>query len=212
MAKDPSNPYAMYPDDQPAPPEGPTNGRREGSGAGSGNPGAVVGLILSILGPLAPVGVIVCLFALRREPRGLAIAGLVIGILTTLIVVVCGGFIGVGVWAVFGTREDYEEIAMDFAAISAAIENHQNTTGQLPNDLSNLGLSSDTLTDPYGDEYLYVKVSGTWRLGFNGMDGTPGSQDDIEIPAGTVIGHFQTAPYQPLQQALSHGKIMDLMQ
>ena len=65
----------------------------------SSNGLGIAGFVLSLLGLvscglLAPVGVVLSLFALRREPRGFAVAGLVIGL-----VALCGWTIPI---AIFG--------------------------------------------------------------------------------------------------------------
>src|SRR4051812_164334 len=56
------------------------------------NPLAIAGFIVSLIGMLGclilgPVGMVISAFALRRKPRGFAIAGLILGILATLTII-----------------------------------------------------------------------------------------------------------------------------
>ncbi|GAB4516199.1 MAG: hypothetical protein Tsb0013_20770 [Phycisphaerales bacterium] len=204
MAKDRGNPYAMYPDDEPAfeeHPGGDPGGRREPAG----NPGAVAGLILAIMGPLAPIGVIVSLLSLKREPRGFAIAGVIVGLVMTVLMVVCGGVIGWGVWAGLQIQDELQEITSDYSAIQSAVEQYKRDhDGALPPDLSALGLPAETTTSPFGDTYDYRASGGTWSIGFVGEDGVLDTQDDTRIDGGRRPLEQNPFGWQDVQNALMH--------
>lgn len=203
MAKDPGNPYAMYPDDEPTLEEqgpGPMAGERP-----AGNPAGTVGLILAILGPLAPIGVIVSLMGLRREPKGLAIAGVIVGILMTLLTIGCAGVIGWAFWVNMQIMDEQQDITQDYAAIQTAIEQYKlDNNGQTPPDLNTLGLPADATTSPFQDTYDYRTDGTNWSIGFVGEDGILDTQDDTRIEGGR--GTFEDDPFgwQDLQQALMY--------
>ncbi len=207
------NPYSMYPDEMEAPSgfdPGPGRPPRAPRDSG-GNTLGVVGFVLSFLGPLAPVGLIMCLFALRRQPRGFAIAGIVMGVLMSVLTLLCGGVLAFGVNAVLKAQAPYEEIRADYRAISNAIDDYRRqNNGALPDDLSGLGLSADETTDPFGDDYIYLERNGAWSIGFNGRDGTPDTDDDVELANGLTIGEFMVQPHQPLLDALSAGEAEEM--
>ena len=207
------NPYSMYPDEDVAFDEGHSSGGGMGRPTPEGNPLGVVGLILSILGPLAPFGVVVSAFALRREPRGVAIAGLIVGLVMTPLAYICGGLIGLGVWGFFASQGDYDEISNDFLQIQRAVAEYQNANdGDLPDDLDALSLPPDVIESPYGERYVYQRAAGSWSLGFKGMDQQQGTQDDTTLPgdlSGSSLANYQ---HQPLMQALANGRVMDAIQ
>ena len=235
--KDKPNPYSMYSEDETARPTGmgrsqdaeynpyaddpadtdamPTHRHHlpHAHARQEGNPLGTLGFVVSLLGPLAPLGVVMCLFALRHEPKRMAIAGIIVGILISLMTYICGGLAGLGVWAVMSTTDEYTEIARDYNAISTAVaEYRRENSGGLPPDLSALALPSDVTTDPFGDEYTYSQSQGAWYLGFKGVDGARGTGDDCEIPGGITINPdpLQQTPYEPLQQALGQGAMLDI--
>ena len=150
---DPKNPYQM-PDDprtfgqEPEPPYDAGIGYEEPAG----NRLAIVGFVLALLGPLALIGVIVSAVAARRRPRGLAIAGIIVGIVMLLITAVCGGF-GIYMFSFYQKAVPIvEEISNDYQQIQASIESYKlANNGSLPADLSVLGLTQDALEDPFGN-------------------------------------------------------------
>lgn len=130
----------------------------------------IAGFICSLLGlltagVLSPVGLILSLIALGRQPRGFAIAGVVLGLLGTcggvIVLVIFGAallaLIGIGMAAAFLALNDPQrmEITVDMANIEQAVERSRHETGYLPASLSSLGLSQDTLADPWGHPYSY---------------------------------------------------------
>lgn len=160
----------------------------------------IVGFALSFC--TGPIGLILSLIALKDRPRGFAIAGVIISIISTVVLVLVG-------WGIaWGARIGMSMvgIAQDYAAISRAVGSYQSTNnGQLPSDLSVLGLSAETTTDPWGTAYRFEASGddGSWTLITAGMDKTFDTRDDARLGSGlseddvvdqmeeSVEGHFE---------------------
>jgi len=125
-------------------------------------------------------GLILSAAALRKEPRGLAIAGLVLGLIGTAIllaVMIFFGGIGVGI---FTLVKEYR----------GAIEVHTNVqqfyqaNGRLPADLNELTTKypGTTITDRRGNTLGYrVNSPTTFVVILPGKDGVVGTQDDTDL-------------------------------
>ena len=169
---------------------------------GSSNPLGIAGFVLSLLCVTAPIGLIVSIIALFKQPRGFAIAGTVIGLILTSIL----GFFTVAAIKMWPEIKNVLEAQSDFVAIKGAIITHQNANdGQLPPDLSVLSLSSDILTDPWGTQWGYELSSDgtTFTLVSAGPDGVMNSSDDARLPESTseqeayeIIGEAIEAHYK----------------
>jgi hypothetical protein len=159
---------------------------------------AIAGFVCSLVGLfsggfLSPVGLILSLVALGREPKGFAIAGLILGLLGTcgwLIAFLMAGaailaFLGLGaaVATLAITEPDKVELTADAIAMTVAIEERRGTTGTLPASIDEVHLDQDLLTDPWGNEYRYVldPARGGYRIMTDGPDGRPGTDDDINV-------------------------------
>jgi hypothetical protein len=162
---------------------------------GLGIAGFVVSLVglLGTGGLLCPIGLIMSLIALGRQPKGFAIAGVVIGLLGT-----CGGLIvalafGAAVLALLGITAavafaalNYPqrmELTIDMANIDQAIKRIQGTSKYPPASLTELHLDAETLRDPWGNAYVYVlrdKKPGYDVLS-SGKDGVAGTPDDVAM-------------------------------
>ncbi len=157
------------------------------------NPLAVVGFVLAFC--LPPVGLLLSLIAVFMRPRGFAIAGLIVSLITTSI---AGVLVGGGVYMWPAMKTTYR-IVEDTTAIKQAIETHQRNNNDVPPaDLSILGLSASTLTDPWGTAYLYeVSPDGTsWTLKVAGPDGGFDDRETVTITPdmqpneiGNVVGN-----------------------
>lgn len=145
-------------------------------------------------GLLSPIGLILGLVALGRPPRGMAIAGVVLGFLGT-----CGGFIllivfgaailavlGIGVLAFTLANAEKVEVSADMAQIAAHVIRYRDENdGVLPASLTILhGLRAEALMDPWGRAYRYILTDDT-DMGFDvisdGEDGRPETLDDIRL-------------------------------
>lgn len=155
----------------------------------------IAGFICSLIGVvscglLSPVGLILSIVAVFREPRGFAIAGLVLGLIGSfwaLIMTLVVASIGFAVIAaIFATGFSLKplEAWVDGVQITEAVVVHMREHGDAPRALAELtGLSSDTLTDPWGNSYRFeISEDGaSFRLISDGPDGVPDTDDDLEL-------------------------------
>ncbi len=131
----------------------------------------VVGFILSFC--LSPIGLVISLIALAKQPRGFAIAGVIIGLLGSG-VWVCGG-IGYSAFKKAGLMSAIE-MTQDFEKIQPAA--NASTT-----DITSLGLASDVSTDPWGTPYRIGpnESASSFKLTSNGPDKLPDTADDLSV-------------------------------
>jgi len=159
---------------------------------------AIAGFICSVLGILgtcgllSPIGLILSLVALGKEPKGFAIAGTVIGALGTCLVVpvlivavalpmvFLSVLAGLGLSGVLGP----DLIAkFEMAQLAGAIRTFQLDHTTLPLTIDDLGITdTDLLTDTWGHPYGYeLSADGlSYRLFSVGPDGVAGTPDDIQ--------------------------------
>jgi len=125
---------------------------------------SLAGLLLTG-GLLCPIGLILSLFALGREPRGFAIAGVILGLLGTcgwvLLWLVAGvailAALGIGVAAVALANPEKTELTFDMMRIGIAVQQYRDENKYLPASIDLVhGLDENTLTDPWGGQYRYV--------------------------------------------------------
>lgn len=153
----------------------------------------IAGFIVSLVGYLScglicPVGLIMSLVALKREPKGFAIAGVVFGALGSCWVLVAAvitmivgvGFIA-GIAAIFSPQVATH---IEMGVIDARIQAYEQTNGSPPQSLSDLGLSGRELQDAWGHPFVYELTDQPpgWKLTSPGPDGTLGTSDDITRP------------------------------
>jgi hypothetical protein len=162
---------------------------------GLGIAGFVVSLVglLGTGGLLCPIGFIMSLIALGRQPKGFAIAGVVIGLLGT-----CGGLIvalafgaavlallGITAAVAFAALNDPQrmELTIDMANIDQAIKRIQGTSKYPPASLTELHLDAETLRDPWGNAYVYVlrDEKPGYDVLSSGKDGVAGTPDDVAM-------------------------------
>jgi len=155
----------------------------------------IAGFVCSLLGiiscgALSPIGLILSFIAIFREPRGLAIAGLILGALGSMwvvaLAVLIGGAVvvaGIAAVAAGAGLEGVLEVMKDGQTIRASIDQHVGTTGAPPATLGELsGLDAEALTDPWGRPYRYeVGPGNKWKLTSDGKDGAPGGGDDVSF-------------------------------
>jgi hypothetical protein len=168
---------------------------RESNGLG------VAGFFIALIGLFIPTGIIallgllISLAALGRPPRGFAAMGVVIGLLGTVVwlvitgLVVAGG-LAAGVVAILAvaamfivTQPEIIEVTSDMFNVTIAAVEYEEKNGNLPDDISVLGLGATTLTDPWGNPYRYRLADE--ELGFDvissGADGAAGTADDMAL-------------------------------
>ena len=157
----------------------------------------IAGFVCSLLGLcsggfLSPVGLILSLIALKDEPRGFAIAGVVLGalgtcgILGTIVLAIVAPLFLIGIAATIGLVAVVPQLEayFDMGRINAQVEAYQVRTGALPLGLDDLSIDdAEVLVDPWGNAYVYelAEDGQSYRLSSTGEDGTPGTDDDIEM-------------------------------
>jgi len=168
---------------------------RESNGLG------VAGFFIALIGLFIPTGIIallgllLCLAALGRPPRGFAAMGVVIGLFGTVLwlaitgVVIVGGLAAgvvtaLAVAAMFiMTQPEIIEVTSDMFNVTIAAVEYEENNGNLPDNIAVLSLGATTLTDPWGNPYRYRLADE--ELGFDvissGADGVAGTDDDMSL-------------------------------
>lgn len=181
-----------------------------------GNALGLAGFITSLVGAvmtggfLCPVGLVLSLIALRRQPRGFAIAGTIIGVLGS-----CGGclalLIGIPLLAggalllatlgfVAGGGVPALHTIDHMLQVRGAIETYERTNGKLPGSLSDLNMPKDMLDDGWGTPLQYqVSQQGptmSWTLQSAGPDRQL-DKDDITFSGSTTVVPQQAPASNP---------------
>ena len=159
----------------PPPPPPPLTSQTNGLGIG----GFVVSLVgILTCGVISPIALILSLVALRRQPRGFAIAGTVIGGVGTLMV---AGF----AVAFLAFPEIKQVFETSFAMYKAhtVIESHRGENDALPSDEEGNRLIED-LADGWGNPLRYELDGETFMVRSAGPDGEFGTPDDIPPASG----------------------------
>lgn len=194
---------SQFPPSQPIPPSQPGPLPRPPGGNGLGIAGFVtslVGLLLLCTGwgwLLSIVGTILSAVAMRKRPRGLAIAGLVIGLVgcvwILIALVVLGGVMAIGLGGLAAVGVAQQRVEQHNAAlVVAAAQAYQKDKGAAPPDVDAL-LKGQYLTttplDALGHE-LYLKAGPDGKIGVwsPGADKVNGTSDDREVEPSEVGG------------------------
>jgi len=171
-----------------------------------GNALGLAGFITSLVGVvmtagfLCPVGLILSLVALRRQPRGFAIAGAVIGLLGS-----CGGCFAIAIGVPLLAGGAVLLAALGFVAgggvpalhtidhmlqVRGAIETFEKANGKLPASLADLNMPKDMLEDGWGTPLQYqMSQQGTtmkWTLQSAGPDRQL-DKDDITFDGSMTV-------------------------
>jgi hypothetical protein len=139
----------------------------------------LIGLIVSVLslpvcGILAPLGLLLSVVGLFRPKKGLAIAGSVIGLVGTCLLLFIGYSAATGVQAA-GKILQVEQVLDD---AKQKIEEHRSTEGSLP-DSGTGNLLILGCIDPYGKCLRYRRVADDrFELRCFGPDGVAATPDD----------------------------------
>ncbi len=158
----------------------------------------LAGFIISLLGLvgtcglLSPIGLILSLVGLGKEPRGFAIAGTIIGAIGSLwllgviaIFALAASVVAAAVAGALGLVVALGVLGFDDAAeIYEGIEDYYQANGRVPAQLSDIqGLSQEQLTDAWGNTFEYEVVDGgnAFFLRSVGKDGQAGTGDDLEL-------------------------------
>ena len=160
----------------------------------------LAGFIVSIVGVLtcgvlSPFGLILSAIGLRKAPRGFAIAGVVIGAIGSIVLVIWGIAIVaalVGLKAVGGAA--FENIAT-FATLAEArqaIEGEHRATGAIPDDATGTTIVS-RFQDGWGRALIYEQQGDSFRILSIGADGVFGTADDIDLDDPN-LGRLESPP------------------
>ena len=160
---------------------------------------SLVGAVMTA-GFLCPVGLVLSLIALRRQPRGFAIAGTVIGLLGS-----CGGCLALMIGIPLLAGGAVLLAALGFVAgggvpalhtidhmlqVRSAIETYEQANGKLPASLSDLNMPKDMLEDGWGTPLQYqVSQQGptmSWTLQSAGPDRQL-DKDDITFNGSMTV-------------------------
>jgi hypothetical protein len=164
-----------------------------------GNSLGVAGFICSLVGLvscglLSPVGLVLSAAGLRREPKGLAIAGLVLGIIGSIwfVLALVFGLFGLILAAVgLGVAAPFIDSAIELESLDTSVRARYHQSGAYPATLSELtGLDQDALTDAWGSPYRYTLAadSASFSLTSDGPDKTPGTSDDLSTDEAQTTG------------------------
>lgn len=179
---------------------------------GLGLAGFIVSLVGLMMcgGLLSPVGMIMSLIALGKRPKGFAIAGVVLGVIGSLvfflIFFVIGlsailALIGLGMFAAVVAVAS--QIGQNAINIHTDIEGYYDANGQAPASLAVLGTFTPAeLEDNWGTPIRYeVSPDGQeiW-LRSDGEDGVQGTGDDIEF-----YRNFQTDKFRLSSDKVNFG-------
>lgn len=157
----------------------------------------VAGFVLSLLGflgtcgLLSPIGFILSLIALRKEPRGLAIAGAIIGAvgsLWLLVALLVFGFMVMGLLAIAGAGVALTlpniQTAGNMLQMHTEINDYHSTLGKLPESVDTITtLKPDLKLDAWNNAIRYeITGANAYELRSAGPDGSWNTADDIKLP------------------------------
>jgi hypothetical protein len=150
----------------------------------------LAGFITSLVGIVScglicPIGAVLSFIGCFRQPRGFAIAGLIIGLIGSVWLLVLFFVIGaaglVAILVALGVG-GFGEVGMDMDDITERVQAYFASTGVGPATLTDVGgLSQDQLTDPWGTWYVYQlgPNPGEFTLTSAGPDAAFDTHDDI---------------------------------
>lgn len=161
------------------------------------NTAGMVGFVLSIVGLftfgcVSPIAFVFSVLGLFREPRGFAVAGLVISLLTfggtalTLLIFGVAAFAFVLALIGIASFPAAIELAEDMTGYAPEIVGYIEREGRFPASLDELNISDpEALMDYWGQPYLYEASSDGSEATFGsaGPDLTPGTDDDLTFTA-----------------------------
>lgn len=160
----------------------------------------LAGFIVSLVGfvgcgILAPVGLILSVIGLKREPRGFAIAGTVLGALGSILLV------GLSMYFVFGVRQlknAAQTINQSARTMSTAnqvrdvIVASQTQPGTWPGEVEGNAIASRYI-DAWQTPLRYKAVQGAFSIQSAGKDKVFDTQDDL-VMSPEALGLFQLPP------------------
>src|SRR5687768_15268077 len=197
----PPQPYPPQPYPQPYAQPGTPNPQ---STNGMGIAGFVTSLVgLLSCGFLSPIGLIFSLIGLTKRPRGLAIAGAVLGAVGSVFLMLAGFAIVMGVLGVSKAAQTMAEMATAVSAGQRAhqvIERHRTANGSLPADAQGTALIAAE-KDLWGTPLVYHRTGDTYKIVSLGKDKTEGTADDMTFTESELRARPTTGPAAGEDQA-----------
>ncbi len=165
----------------------------------TGNALGVFGFLIALVGLFIPTGIVsllglvLCLAAIGRSPRGFAIFGVILGLLGSLfwLIVMIGALILGLIAAFFGAifvagafmlvQPEVVEVTTDMINVAIAVQDYAQQNDEMPEEIDLLSLGVASSTDPWGKPYKLVLIDD--EPGFdvisNGPDGVFDTRDDV---------------------------------
>ena len=175
-----SNPYSQaY--ENPQPDQTPSGAPNQSNAMGTA--GFVVSLIgLLTCGLLSIFGLVLSLFGLRKNPKGFAIAGAIMGLLGLVELALVGLFAYNAVQAV-GTMQTaiYQGVSESIATeIANDVAKEWESTGELPNETDGQSFTEGK-TDLFEGGYLYETDGSSFTIRGAGTDLEFNTEDDVTV-------------------------------
>lgn len=157
---------------------------------------SLIGLVCTV-GILCPIGFVLSLIGLRKEPRGFAIAGAIIGGIGSigLVVMALLGFLATllamaGITAAVKFTAPYINTVADGASLYHQVELYKQAKGKLPATIDELEVDSSAKIDGWGNQYRYqLNPDGSFTILSDGPDSKKGTLDDISTTSGNAADH-----------------------
>lgn len=166
----------------------------------------IVGFILAFC--LGPIGLLISLIALAKRPRGFAIAGVLVGLITTGVLVI----LGFGAWKMKDLIMATANTQMQYTQIDAAVSSYKAANnGTLPADLASANIAGGVPNDFWGTPWqIEVAADGSsYTLVAASIDRQFGTSDDIRIPGGLnpnqIADYLEHVIKQMTEDALNNG-------
>lgn len=172
----------------------------------SSNAFGIAGFVLSVLGLLtcgttSILGFIFSFIGLFKEPKGLAIAGLVLGLPGLVFFGLIGvgmvmGFLGIGALAVSATQI----LAVQASLNEVHDEVHRQLTQNSQATIEDLRMATSEIYDPWGNTIRLVEEENRYVLRCLGPDEEPKTDDDVtrfvskSATKRVVANDFSTEP------------------
>ncbi|MCB9830962.1 MAG: hypothetical protein H6807_00700 [Planctomycetes bacterium] len=149
----------------------------------------MVGLVVSLVGAiftfglLCPLGALISMLGLGKAPRGLAIAGSVVGIAGSIFFLIMGltmlrGLLDLGDASV--SMERTGTTGGTLLEVHNQLIEHRDRTGDYPA-TADFPAVIGKPEDAWGQPILYRKLPRGFEVRSPGEDGIPGTEDDISI-------------------------------
>jgi hypothetical protein len=145
--------------------------------------GFIVSLVTFVFtcGILCPVGLVLSLFGLRKEPRGFAIAGAIIGGIGSIVAVLWGlAFVLVALGVKEAIDEEGSPLRTGLGVVQAMaeIEKERNRTGSLPDQTAGQAIVAK-YKDGWDRDLRYDLAPPSYAIRSAGADGAFDTVDDV---------------------------------